>query len=125
MGSPGDDLWLTPAPHLPSGLGQWLIMIKGWLLAKRLKGCGVVASGLESAGWLFAAPMMFVLYWSINIVCLVLVLRGHPVGVARVVPPLRCPRALGGHCRTPARCPADVLEGLRLIVVDVPIGLSR
>ena len=125
MGSPGDDLWLTPAPHLPSGLGQWLMMIKGWLLAKRLKGCGVVASGVESADWLFAAPMMFVLYWSLDMVGLVLVLRGRPVGVARVVHPLRCPRALGGHCRTPARCPADVLEGLRLIVVAVPIGLSR
>ena len=99
--------------------------INGWLLAKRLKGCGVLAPGVESADWLFAAPMMFVLYWSLDMVGLVLVLRGRPVGVARVVHPLRCPRALGGHCRTPARCPADVLEGLRLIVVAVPIGLSR
>ena len=99
--------------------------ISGWLLANRLKGFRVLAAGVESDGWLFAAPMMFVLYCSLNMVCLGLVLRGRPVGVARVVHPLRCTRALGGHCRTPARCPADVLEGLRLIVVAVPIGLSR
>ena len=125
MGSPGDDLWLTPAPHLPSGLGQSLMLIKGWLLAKRLKGCGVLAAGVESADWLFAAPMMFVLYWSLDMVGLVLVLRGRPVGVARVVHPLRCTRGQGGHCRTPVWCPADNLKGLRLIVVAVPIGLSR
>ena len=125
MGSPGDDLWLTPAPHLPSGLGQWLIMIKGWLLAKRLKGCGVVASGLESAGWLFAAPMMFVLYWSLDMVGLVLVLRGRPVGVARVMHPLGCTRVRGRHCRVLSWCSVNNLEGLRLIVVAVPIGLSR
>ena len=99
--------------------------INGWLLAKRLKGCGVLATGVESADWLFAAPMMFVLYWSLDMVGLVLVLRGRPVGVARVVHPLRCTRGQGGHCRTPVWCPADNLKGLRLIVVAVPIGLSR
>ena len=99
--------------------------INGWLLANRLKGGGVLAAGVESDGWLFVAPMVFVLYCSLNMVGLVLVLRGRPVGVARVMHPLGCTRGLGRHCRMPARCPADVLEGLRLIVVAVPIGLSR
>ena len=99
--------------------------INGWLLAKRLKGCGVLAPGVESADWLFAAPMMLVLYWSLDMVGLVLVLRGRPVGVARVVHPLGCTRVRGRHCRVPAWCPANNLKGLRLIVVAVPIGLSR
>ena len=86
MGSPGDDLWLTPAPHLPSGLGQSLMLIKGWLLANRLKGCGVLAAGVESDGWLFVAPMVFVLCCSLNMVGLVLVSRGRLVGVARDAP---------------------------------------
>ena len=99
--------------------------INGWLLANRLRGFRVLAAGVESDGWLFVAPMMFVLYWSLDMVGLVLVLRGRPVGVARVVHPLRCTRGQGGHCRTPVWCPADNLKGLRLIVVAVPIGLSR
>ena len=98
MGSPGDDLWLTPAPHLPSGLGQSLMLIKGWLLANRLKGFRVLAAGVESDGWLFVAPMMFVLYCSLNMVGLVLVSRGRLVGVARVMHPLGCTRVRGRHC---------------------------
>ena len=125
MGSPGDDLWLTPAPHLPSGLGQSLMLIKGWLLANRLKGCGVLAAGVESADWLFAAPMMFVLYWSLDMVGLVLVSRGRPVGVARVMHPLGCTRVRGRHCHGLSWCSVNNLEGLRLIMVAVPIGLSR
>ena len=61
MGSPGDDLWLTPAPHLPSGLGQSLMLINGWLLAKTLNGGRLLATGAESDGLLFVAPMMVVL----------------------------------------------------------------
>ena len=64
--------------------------INGWLLANRLKGFRVLAAGVESDGWLFVAPMMFVLYCSLNMVGLVLVSRGRLVGVARVMHPLGC-----------------------------------
>ena len=101
------------------------MLIYGLLLANRLNGGRLLASGVQSDSLLIVAPMMIVLYCSLNMVCLGLVLRGRPVDVARVVHPLGCTRVLGRHCRTPARCPADVLEGLRLIVVAVPIGLSR
>ena len=101
------------------------MLINGLLLANRLNGGRLLASGVQSDSLLIVAPMMIVLYCSLNMVCLVLVLRGRPVGVARVVHPLGCTRGLGRHCRMPARCPADNLEGLRLIVVAVPIGLSR
>ena len=101
------------------------MLINGLLLANRLNGGRLLASGVQSDSLLIVAPMMIVLYCSLNMVGLVLVSRGRLVGVARVVHPLGCTRVLGRHCRMPAWCPADNLEGLRLIVVAVPIGLSR
>ena len=101
------------------------MLINGWLLAKRLKGGRVLAAGVESDGWLFVAPMMFVLYCSLNVVGLVLVSRGRLVGVARVMHPLGCTRVRGRHCHGLSWCSVNNLEGLRLIMVAVPIGLSR
>ena len=99
--------------------------INGWLLANRLKGGRVLAAGVESDGWLFVAPMMFVLYCSLNMVGLVLVSRGRLVGVARVMHPLRCTRVRGRWSLGWSWCLGDDLEGLRLIMVAVPVGLSR
>ena len=122
MGSPGDNLWLTPEPHLPSGLGQSLMLIKGWLLAKRLNGGRLLATGVESDGLLFVAPMILVL---LNVVGLVLVSRGQLVSIARVMHPLGCTRGRGCRSRGWLRCSGDNLEGSRLVVVAVPVGLSR
>ena len=125
MGSPGDDLWLTPAPHLPSGLGQSLMLMNGWPLANRLKGGRLLASGVQSDSLLIVAPMMVVLLWSLNVVGLVLVSRGRLVGVARVMHPLRCTRVRGRRCHGLSWYSGNNLEGLRLIMVAVPVGLSR
>ena len=75
------------------------MLIYGLLLANRLNGGRLLASGVQSDSLLIVAPMMIVLYCSLNMVCLGLVLRGRPVGVARVVHPLGCTRGRGRHCR--------------------------
>ena len=125
MGSPGDDLWLTPAPHLPSGLGQSLMLMNGWPLANRLKGGRLLASGVQSDGLLFVALMMVVLLWSLNVIGLVLISRRRLVGIVRVMHPLRCTRVRGRWSLGWSWCLGDDLEGLRLIMVAVPVGLSR
>ena len=99
MGSPGDDLWLTPAPHLPSGLGQSLMLIKGWLLENRLNGGRVQVGDVESGGSPFVGPMMFVVCDGLIVVVCINVSRGLLAGIVRVIHPLGCTRGRGRRSR--------------------------
>ena len=101
------------------------MLINGLLLANRLNGGRLLAPGVQSDSLLIVAPMMIVLYCSLNMVCLVLVLRGRPVGVVRVMHPLRCTRVRGRWSLGWSWCLGDDLEGLRLVMVAVPVGPSR